>query len=297
MLPPRTLLAGIDFSEGARAALDFAARLATHCRARLHVLHAHDPAIAGGPNPLRPAVGAEAADELRAFGASVPSLRPDSWVPHIVIGSAPDVICHIADRERADVIVLGAHGLEGAGRPFIGSTAEAVLRCGDVSVLIVPAGWKPPRPRSADLTGIGPVVVGVELSEPALGAAAAAARLAAALGATLELVHVVPRTAAAPRWRARADDVAAQQVVAARRDLGAPLEGLGQGATPPLTVVVGSIPEALARAGAPASGRDPLLVLGRRARATGGHAPAATANRVLAMTRGPVLVHLPDPEE
>lgn len=297
MLPPRTVLAGIDFSEGARAALDFAARLATHCRARLHVLHAHDPAIASGPGPAPPAIAAEGADELRAFGAAVPALRPDSWVPHIVIGGAADVICHIADRERADIIVLGAHGLEGAGRPFIGSTAEAVLRCGDVSVLIVPAGWKPPRPQSADLTGVGPLVAAVEISEPALGAAAAAARLAAALGTTLELVHVVPRTAGAPRWQARADDVTAERVDAARRDLGAALEGLTRGAAPPLTVVAGSLPEALARAGAPASGRDPLLVLGRRARPTASDAPAATANRVLALARGPVLVHLPDPEE
>ena len=39
MIPPRTILAAIDFSDASTTALVFAARLARHCQARLHVLH------------------------------------------------------------------------------------------------------------------------------------------------------------------------------------------------------------------------------------------------------------------
>ena len=45
MIPPRAILAPVDFSDTARAALVLAARLAQHCGADLHVLYVEDPLL------------------------------------------------------------------------------------------------------------------------------------------------------------------------------------------------------------------------------------------------------------
>ena len=42
-MPPRSILAAVDFSEPSRVALEFATRLANQCQATLHVLHVEDP--------------------------------------------------------------------------------------------------------------------------------------------------------------------------------------------------------------------------------------------------------------
>ena len=47
-------------------------------------------------------------------------------------------------------------------------------------------------PRHADLSGTGPLTVGLELTTPATAAAGAACRLARVLGTTVDAVHVVP---------------------------------------------------------------------------------------------------------
>ena len=46
MMPPRSILAAVDFSAPSRVALEFAARLANHCQASLHVLYVEDPLLA-----------------------------------------------------------------------------------------------------------------------------------------------------------------------------------------------------------------------------------------------------------
>src|SRR5687767_6077186 len=43
MMPPRTILAATDFSPASISGLAYAARLASYCRAALHVLHVEDP--------------------------------------------------------------------------------------------------------------------------------------------------------------------------------------------------------------------------------------------------------------
>jgi hypothetical protein len=45
MIPPRTILTAVDFSDASRVALIFAARLAAHCGAALHLLHAEEPLL------------------------------------------------------------------------------------------------------------------------------------------------------------------------------------------------------------------------------------------------------------
>lgn len=54
--------------------------------------------------------------------------------------SAARTILDQARTERADLIVMGTQGRTGAGRLFLGSVAEDVLRRAEVDVLVVPPG-------------------------------------------------------------------------------------------------------------------------------------------------------------
>jgi nucleotide-binding universal stress UspA family protein len=296
MIPPRVILAAVDLSDPSRAALVMAARLAQQCHASLHVLHAQDPALSDAARTRNVDLTEESREELQAFVRSVlPGPEGAACVRHVVAGPVTDVICNIADREQAHMIVIGAHGMSGVHRIF-GSIAEGVIRCAAIPVLLVPAHWSPPRPEMPGLEGLGPLVVGVDLAEPALGAAAAAARLARTLDTTLNIVHVVPAPAVLPRWTGDAALAAERHVEAARRDLTTALEGLGPDAPSRLRVEIGPVAETLVRLVAARDDQHPLLVLGRRTRADRCGAPGSTAYRVLLLADVPVLVHVPDQE-
>lgn len=293
MIPPRSILAAVDFSEPSRVALTFGARLAKQCRAQLHVLHAEDPLLHAAARTRGIDLTSETRDELSRF---ILSANPASeWAPshHVVVGDSTDVICDIATRERADVIVVGMRGMSGVERLMFGSTTEGVLRCANVSVLVVPDAWTPARIDMFDLTGTGPVIVGIDCEEPSIEAAAAAGRLAKTLNTSLELVHVAPTMPVLPRWRMHAEVAVSQYRENARRQLDVLVSRLGTDVHVHLHVDSGSVPERLAAWVAPSTGRHPILVLGRRARADRSGAPGAIAYRVLTMARVPVLVYLP----
>jgi len=59
-------------------------------------------------------------------------------------------------------------------------------------------------------------------------------------------------------------------------------------------VKTGPVADELAAAVAPAGGKHPILVLGRRTHDERGGAPGATAYRILTMAAVPVLMYLPE---
>ena len=293
MLPPRIVLAAVDFSESSRTALIFAARFARHTKARLHVIYAQDPLLAGAARSAGVDIEAEARAELGVFMQSAPPAADWSPFHEVTVGAAVDVVCDAADRENADVIVVGAHGMSGVGRALFGSTAEGVLRRADHSVLVVPDSWTPPQPGTDDLRGVGPVVVGVDPTPPAFAAARAARELAVALNTSLELRHVVSPPSVLSRWSAHADAAQQQRVEDARERLDA-VAALRDLSPDGVQIATGSVAEELAAASRPTSGRNPLLVLGRRTHRERGGAPGSTAVRVLTLADVPVLMYLPD---
>jgi len=294
MFPPQAVLAAVDFSESSRVALVYAARLARHCNATLHVLHAEDPLLAGAARAAGIDLTSETREELGAFMQSAAPAGGPAPMHHVVTGPAVDVISDIAVRERADVIVVGMRGMSGAERTMFGSTTEGVLRKAVTSVLVVPASWTPPQPASHDLSGTGPIVAGVEISTPALAATRAACRLAALLGTSVEAVHIVPPLAVPARWTAHADAALQQHVETARADLTAALHDLTAAYHVHLMVKTGPVADELAAAVAPAGGKHPILVLGRRTHYERGGAPGATAYRILTIAAVPVLMYLPE---
>lgn len=294
MIPPRVILAAVDFSGPSQVALDFAARLARHAGAALHVLHAEDPLLAAAAQHAGIALADETREELERFvDATVRAGGPLHVHYHVVTGAGTSAICHAATRERADVIVMGVHGMSGPALAVFGSTTDGVLRRSDTSVLAVPGAWRPPRPDVSDLSGLGPVVAAVEGAEPSLQSAAAACRLAALLDTEVDLVHMVPETRVPARWRAHAESALAQRLEDARHELAPLVTALDARVPVRLRVEPGQIAPGIAAA-ATVPGRSPMLVLGRRGERNQLGAPGATAFRVLALAQVPVLVHLPD---
>ena len=292
MFPPARVLAAIDFSEPSRTALTMAARLATYGHAELHVVHVEDPLLCAAARLHDIDLSAQAQEELKAFVSS--SALPSTALvrPHVLGGDAAVVICETAHREQTDVIVLGTHGMSGVERIVFGSTAEAVLRRSDIPVLLVPPAWEPPSPSTSDLSGMGPVVAGVDFTAPSLEAMGAAFRLARALDASLELVHVVPALPALARWRSHAAESVARRMEEARTELARLARGLVMGVGVTTRVATGPVAECIADVARRGGGREPLLVLGRRRPRAHGDAPGATAYRVLSMAQVPTLMFM-----
>ena len=293
MIPPRLILAAVDFSESSHTALTFAARLAKQADARLHVVHAQDPLLAKAARAADVDIDSETRAELSAFMQRAAPAGDWSPFQEVVTGAAVAVLCDTADRINADVIVVGAHGMSGVGRVLFGSTTEGVIRKADHSVLVVPDSWTPPRPERDDLAGLGPVVVALEPTPAAYAAARAANQFAALLGTSLEMRHVVPPPFVLSRWSAHADAAQRERLddAHARLSEAAALRDLNPGS---VKITSGNVAEELAKAVTPSAGRHPLLVLGRRPRAERGDAPGNIAVRVLALSEVPVLMYLPD---
>jgi nucleotide-binding universal stress UspA family protein len=293
MIPPQVVLAAVDFSESSRTALSFAARLARHANARLHVIHAQDPLLAHAARAAGVDIDAETRAELSTFMQSAPPAGDWSPFQDVADGPAVNVLCDAADRANADVIVVGAHGMSGIGRLMFGSTTEGLLREADHSVFVIPDSWTPPRADADDLRGMGPVVVGVEPTPAAIAAAQAAHDLARLLSTSLQLLHVVSPPSVLSRWSAHAETAQRERLDEARARLRE--AAAKRNVTPEkIRVASGSVAEQLAEAVRDEASRHPLLVLGRRARAERGASPGSTAVRVLTLAEAPVLMYLPD---
>lgn len=295
MIPPRSILIAVDFSEPSRVALGFAARLARHTGATLHVVHAEDPLLSAAASHSGIDLARETREELQRFvEPSLPSAALPAVRYHVVSGQGTSSICHAATRERADVIVMGMHGMSGPTRAVFGSTTAGVLRQAPTSVLAVPDAWRAPRGDTTDLTGMGPVVAAVESGQPSMEGAAAACALAALLDTTLDLVHIVPEISVLSRWRAHAETALTERIAAARTELTLLASTLGDRVPVRLRVESGTVAAGIAAAVDAGGGRSPLLVLGRRGQRNQLGPPGATAYRVLALAQVPVLVYVPE---
>jgi nucleotide-binding universal stress UspA family protein len=291
MFPPKRILAAVDFSETSRVALGFAARLARHSQAELHLLHVEDPLLCAAARLEGIDLSRQAREELNTVVAKL-ALPPDMVTHiHVLGGPAVELICDIACRESVDLVAIGARGMSGAERLVFGSTAEGVLRRSTIPVLLTPSNWSPPS-AAEDLIGVGPIVAGVDFTVGSYQATAAAFRLARLLHTPLELLHVVPALPVIERWKAHADAAVAERVSHARNELDRLARGLALGVTVDTRVETGPVAESIAHAARAEGARHPILVLGRRLPTAHGDAPGATAYRVVSLAHVPTLMFM-----
>ncbi len=130
----------IDFSGGAVQALERALRLPVGPKTKVTLLHVLPDDI---PGTLRKQAVAEAERGLeqalaRAHQlALADGLAPRQFVADVVEGDAAKQIIKRAHTVEADLVCLGRHGRRPVADLFIGSTAQKVVRRGDVPVLVV----------------------------------------------------------------------------------------------------------------------------------------------------------------
>lgn len=145
------ILVPTDFSQPAARALDFALLLARELGATVKVFHvnrttfpsragaAGDAALPGTPVPAASEVTQEIQARLEGL---VQQCTHQAVSTHAEIvtaaGNPAEAIVSAAERERADVIVMGTHHRSGLRRAVLGSVAESVLRRAPMPVVVVP---------------------------------------------------------------------------------------------------------------------------------------------------------------
>ena len=196
----RSIVCPVDFSDHSRLALKYAEAIALRANSSLTVVFANDPllvaAAAAALHDRR--LARRSGAELKTFvdkTLNAESQRKLNVTTQAAVGTPRDVILKAASRVRADLIVLGTHGLTGADRLVLGSTTHAVLQNTKIPVLAVPRGQHAP---SASWPG-GKIVAAIELDPDAPKEVDIAAGVADWFGASLVLLHVVSALAT-PLW-------------------------------------------------------------------------------------------------
>lgn len=143
----QTILVPTDFSDDAEAALQVAAELAKATGGRIHLLHVyHFPAYVSATPEIPYNFPAEVYDDIRQLAAArvqklEERMQADgvSARSEIVEGPPSERIVACAEREKADLIVMGTRGLTGLKHVFLGSVAERTLRHATCPVMTVKA--------------------------------------------------------------------------------------------------------------------------------------------------------------
>lgn len=142
----KTVLVPTDFSECAQKAAEEAHALVQHFGGRIFFLHALKSAsayatgygLSGEFTPSVPLITHEAlAGEWEHFLAQLPWLSQIAWDHTTKDGSPVSLIAEEADRQGADLIVMGTHGRTGVPHMLLGSVAEGVVRSASCPVLTI----------------------------------------------------------------------------------------------------------------------------------------------------------------
>lgn len=164
LLHLRVVLAAVDIDEASVSIIEAARELALVAGAKLNIAHAWSPAKDA-------ATLAERESALRSVVVRA-GMKPTEVPLHIRVGEPAHVIRSLADRLRADVIVLGRHRGEPATGGKMGSTALAVVTNAWTPCLVLSRPMRVPLER---------ILVPVDLSDTSRGALVVALSWASAL--------------------------------------------------------------------------------------------------------------------
>ncbi len=196
MVSVSSILCPVDFSEGSRAALCYAATLADYFGARLTVITVDDPLLANAAAMaiLEPPLAVQSEAELRRFSDDVlPHLATRATMLdfRVATGKPATEILRAANQTHADLIVTGSHGRSGLQKMFFGSTTERVLRETTVPVLVT----REERPAGAShaemARNIHRVLAPVDLTAASGRQVTFAAAIAEQLRVPLIVAHIV----------------------------------------------------------------------------------------------------------
>ena len=146
MLPPKLILAPIDFSDHSHAALDVAADFAARFGAELLLVHVM-PAIQDLPADVSLLKEGEYDQSLTDAAAKrladlAATLAQKNVKARTELGTANDVgmeLVRSAEHNHADMIIIATHGMTGWHKIAFGSVAEKVVKQAKCPVLVLRA--------------------------------------------------------------------------------------------------------------------------------------------------------------
>jgi nucleotide-binding universal stress UspA family protein len=134
-----TVIVGADDSSTAREAVMVAAEIAQLHGGTLHIVTVYDPKsiqVQELPEEFRYSRLTSAADMLLEGLSRIVEQRGLKPMVHAATGNPADAIVRIAEREKADLVVVGNKGMKGVRR-VLGSVPNSVAHDAPCSVLIV----------------------------------------------------------------------------------------------------------------------------------------------------------------
>lgn len=273
-----TVLVGFDGRESGHDALALGGELAQALRARLAVAHARESGgSADDPDPFGdPARREEAVAELRR--ATEDLLGGDRFEWRELKGSAAAALTGEAENAGATMLVIGSTHRAAPGRMLLGTTGDRLFNGAPCPVAVAPRGYA-----GKGHLGLGRIGVGYDGLPDARRALEEAEKLAARLGAELELIAVAPTKESAPAWLGSTEPIR-DRLKNALDDARAEL---GEDARAETVLDEGSEPEVLAGHGVELD----LLVVGSR-----GYGPVervllgSVASKLIAVAPCPVVV-------
>jgi nucleotide-binding universal stress UspA family protein len=145
MKKPLKILVPFDFSRYSQETLHFAISLKEPFAAEFLLLYVIPggevetfATLGGGGEEGRGRKLEEAKAELDRIAEGVRGENPDLKVDTRVVEGVPfKQICHLADQENFQLIVIGTHGRTGLSHLLIGSTAERVVQHAPCPVLSI----------------------------------------------------------------------------------------------------------------------------------------------------------------
>ncbi|MDA8378074.1 MAG: universal stress protein [Planctomycetia bacterium] len=136
----KRILVAVDFSPSAARAVETALSLSGELGAEVGVVHVVDvsPVSISNSEHLTPATLEKLKREGETLCRSVVERSRGGKVEHFVrCGNPAGEILATARMWKADLIVIGSHGRSTAGKFFLGSTVETVVRESDCPVMAV----------------------------------------------------------------------------------------------------------------------------------------------------------------
>lgn len=180
------ILVCVDFSDGARAALEQALRISAQNQAALHVIHVIDAAALDElAAALHTPLAQQKANAIELGRAELvrwlePCHPPEHCLTEVVVGAPLDTLLTRAREFSTDLIVAGAQG-DNTSSPQAGPLAVQLLRQSPAKVLLVDASHAAP---------FQTVVACVDFAPSACEVIAQAKRLAALGASQVEFLHV-----------------------------------------------------------------------------------------------------------
>lgn len=142
-----------DFSPCSMAAVSFAASLAKNAQSEIHLVHIIEVPDMAPVFPITPEFGGSDLGVALSMDMSQNMMedarkKMDTFIKHpefegllikpsVELGSTSDLINFTAQKYKADMIVMCAHGNGGENDFFIGSNAEKLIRSSSIPVLTI----------------------------------------------------------------------------------------------------------------------------------------------------------------